>query len=90
MSVPIAVVIVALLLLMIPYAMRILRGPTVFDRIVALNGVGTKIPVILVMIGLLFERVAMFVDLSIALFLLNLFTTLLVAKYVREKGGASQ
>lgn len=89
MSVPIAVVIVALLLLMIPYAMRILRGPTVFDRIVALNGVGTKIPVILVMIGLLFDRVPMFVDLSIALFLLNLFTTLLVAKYVREKGEAS-
>jgi len=89
MSLAPAVVTVLLLLMMTPYAVRIVRGPTVFDRIVAFNGVGTTVPVVLVMVGLLFERPAMFVDLAIALFLLNLFMTLLVAKYVREKGGAS-
>jgi len=82
------IVLAAVLLLMLPYTLRIINGPTVFDRIVGLNGIGTKVPVALVMVGLLYGRVDMFVDLALALFLLNLFTTLLVAKYVREKGGA--
>lgn len=82
------IVLAAVLLLMLPYTLRIINGPTVFDRIVGLNGIGTKVPVALVMVGLLYDRVDMFVDLALALFLLNLFTTLLVAKYVREKGGA--
>lgn len=90
MSVGLAAVTVILLLLMTPYAVRLIRGPTVFDRIVAFNGVGTTVPVVLVIVGLMFERPAMFVDLAIALFLLNLFMTLLVAKYVREKKGAAE
>lgn len=77
-----------LVLLMVPYTVRIINGPTVFDRIIGLNGIGTKVPVALVIVGVLYNRVDMFVDLALALFLLNLFTTLLVAKYVREKGGA--
>ncbi len=90
MTVVFSIVIALLLLLMVPYAVRLLIGPTLFDRIVALNGVGTKVPVVLVMVGLLYERLDMFVDLALALLLLNLFMTLLISKYVREKGGASR
>lgn len=82
------IVMTIVLALMLLYTYRIILGPSVFDRIVALNAVGTKVPVVLILIGLLYERVDMFVDLALALFLLNLFTTLLVAKYVREKGQA--
>jgi multisubunit Na+/H+ antiporter MnhF subunit len=32
-----------------------------------------------------YGRVDMFVDLALALYLLNLFTTLLIARYVRDK-----
>jgi multicomponent Na+:H+ antiporter subunit F len=60
-------------------------GPTIFDRVVALNGMGTIIPVLLVLIGLLYNREDMFVDMALALFLLNLFMTLLIARYVRDK-----
>jgi len=70
------------LLLTLPYVSRVIKGPTVFDRLQALNALGTKVPVLFVLIGLLYERAAMFIDLAIALFLLNLFTTLLVAKYM--------
>ena len=79
------VVLVGVLVLTLPYIGRAIIGPTVFDRVVGLNGVGTKVPVILVLIGLLYERVDMFVDLALALFLLNLFITVLIARYVREK-----
>jgi len=73
------------LLLMVPFIGRAITGPTIFDRVVALNGMGTMIPVLLVLIGLLYNREDMFVDMALALFLLNLFMTLLIARYVRDK-----
>ena len=73
------------LLLMVPFIGRAIVGPTIFDRVVALNGMGTMIPVLLVLIGLLYNREDMFVDMALALFLLNLFMTLLIARYVRDK-----
>jgi multicomponent Na+:H+ antiporter subunit F len=73
------------LLLMVPFIGRAIVGPTIFDRVVALNGMGTIIPVLLVLIGLLYNREDMFVDMALALFLLNLFMTLLIARYVRDK-----
>ncbi|MBN01422.1 MAG: pH regulation protein F [Planctomycetaceae bacterium] len=60
-----------------------------FDRVIGLNAVGTKVPLLLIMIVLIYERVDMGVDLVLGLFLLNLVTTLLIAKYVREKGRIS-
>ena len=77
---------VVTLLLMVPLIGRAIVGPTIFDRVVALNGMGTMIPVLLVLIGLLYNREDMFVDMALALFLLNLFTTLLIARYVHDKG----
>ena len=76
--------IVAVLLLTLPFIGRVIVGPTIFDRVVALNGTGTLVAVALVLVGLIYERVDMFVDIALALFLLNLFTTLLVARYVRH------
>jgi len=74
-----------MMLLTAPFIFRAIRGPTIFDRVVALNGIGTLIPSMMVVIGLVYDRVDMFVDIALALFLLNLFTTLLVARYVRDK-----
>lgn len=73
------------LVLMVPFIGRVIVGPTIFDRAQALNGVGTMVPVLLVLVGLIYERVDMFLDLALGLFLLNLFTTLLVARYVRRE-----
>jgi multicomponent Na+:H+ antiporter subunit F len=73
------------LLLTIPFIYRAIRGPTLFDRVVALNGMGTLVPVLMILVGLMYDRVSMFVDVAIALFLLNLFTTLLIGRYVRDK-----
>lgn len=85
-----AVVLGVLVVLMVPYGIRVVIGPTVFDRIVGFNGIGTKVPVALVIVGMMYQRVDMFIDLALALFLLNIFMTLLVAKYVREKGGVRE
>ena len=61
-------------------------GPGFLNRIVAINVIGTKIVVILVLMGLVIQRVDMFVDISLAYALLNFITTLAAAKYLERKG----
>jgi multicomponent Na+:H+ antiporter subunit F len=85
------VFIVATLVVLIisgPFVLRVISGPTIFDRAVALNGIGTLVPVALVLTGLIYDRLDMYVDLALALFLLNVFTTLLIARYVRFRAEA--
>jgi multicomponent Na+:H+ antiporter subunit F len=74
-----------ILLVITSFMVRVIMGPTIFDRVVALNGIGTLIPVLMVMAGMVYGRIDMFVDLALAIYLLNLFTTLLIARYVRQK-----
>lgn len=89
MTISYTLVLIAILGLSLPYIGRVITGPTMFDRVIGLNAVGTKVPLLLIMIVLIYERVDMGVDLVLGLFLLNLVTTLLIAKYVREKGRIS-
>lgn len=71
--------------LMLPYVARAMIGPTVFDRVMGLNALGTKVAVLMVLIGAMHHRTEMFVDIALALFLLNLVTTLLIARYVHPE-----
>jgi multicomponent Na+:H+ antiporter subunit F len=80
---------VALLLLTIPFIGRVILGPTIFDRVQALNGAGSLIPCVIVIVGVMYGRVEMFVDIAIAMYVLNLFTTLLIARYVRDRAERS-
>ena len=79
----------ALLLLTTPFIGRVIAGPTIFDRVQALNGAGSLIPAIIVVVGVMYGRVEMFVDIAIAMYILNLFTTLLIARYVRDRAEHS-
>lgn len=85
MSVVFGVTVSLILVVIASFVARIIVGPTIFDRVVALNAIGTLVPVLMVLTGLIYGRVDMFVDLALALYLLNLFTTLLIARYVRAK-----
>ena len=64
---------------------RVVFGPGIFNRIVALNVVGTKTVVVLALIGMIHGRVDMFVDISLAYALLNFIGTLAAAKYLERK-----
>lgn len=75
-----------LALLIIMYLYRVVRGPTVFDRMLGLNGISTKAIILLVVIGTVYERVEMFVDISTGYALLNLVGALAVAKYLEQRG----
>jgi multicomponent Na+:H+ antiporter subunit F len=83
-------VLVTLTALMVVYLYRVVRGPSVFDRVLGLNGISTKAIVLLVVIGTVFERVDMFVDISTGYALLNLVSALAVAKFLEERGSPQE
>ncbi len=56
-------------------------GPTVLDRILSVGVIGTKTTVILLLIGFIYGRADMFVDISITYALLNFIATLAAAKF---------
>ena len=79
-------VLVLLALLIGVYLYRVLQGPTIFDRVLGLNGISTKAILLLVVIGMYFDRVDMFVDISTGYALLNLVGALAVAKFLEQRG----
>jgi multicomponent Na+:H+ antiporter subunit F len=79
-------VLVLLAILIGAYLYRVLLGPTIFDRVLGLNGISTKAIILLLVIGMYFDRVDMFIDISTGYALINLVGALAVAKYLEEKG----
>jgi multicomponent Na+:H+ antiporter subunit F len=79
-------ILVLLAILLGVYLYRVLQGPTIFDRVLGLNGISTKAVILLIVMGSYFERVDMFIDISTGYVLLNLVGALAVAKYLERKG----
>jgi multicomponent Na+:H+ antiporter subunit F len=74
-----------LVVLMLLTLVRVVGGPTVLDRILGGNVIGTKTTVLLLLIGLLYDNVGMFVDIAIAYALLNFIATLGATKYFMRR-----
>ncbi len=79
---------VFIVLLMIMTLVRVIGGPTVLDRIVGVNMIGSKTTVILLLIGLVYENMSMFIDIALAYALLNFIATLGACKYFRRSNRA--
>ncbi|MEA1922080.1 MAG: monovalent cation/H+ antiporter complex subunit F [Pseudomonadota bacterium] len=75
-----------LCLMILPCLYRAIVGPTVIDRMVAVGAIGTKTLVILILMGFLYERVAMFIDISMVYAILNFLGTLAAARYFEMEG----
>lgn len=69
---------------------RVLRGPTLFDRLTGLGVIGTNVILILLLLGFLIGRVDMFVDISLAYAMLGFVTFLVLAKYFEGKGDVDR
>ncbi len=66
---------------------RVVFGPGVFNRLVGTSVIGTKTLTILLLIGFIYRRPDMFVDISLVYALLNFIVTLAAAKYFQRKGA---
>ena len=78
-------VLIVLAVIILIYLYRVVRGPTVFDRLLGLNGISTKSIILLVIIGSSYERLGLFVDIAVGYALLNLVGALAATKYLEHR-----
>jgi len=72
---------VALSIIIVMPLYRVLVGPTLFDRLLGAGVIGTKTIVLIALIGLVFDRLDMFVDIAVAYAVLNFIGSIAIAKY---------
>ena len=84
-----AVVSVAILVTMVLAVVRALRGPSVYDRLLAVNMFGTKTALLLAVVAFLFGR-ADFLDLALAYALINLVGVLAVLEFFQNRSDADR
>ncbi len=65
---------------------RVVFGPGFFNRLVGASVIGTKTLTLLLLIGFIYRRPDMFVDISLVYALLNFIVTIAAAKYFQRKG----
>lgn len=75
----------ALMLLTFASLYRAIVGPTPADRVVAINVIGTKTVVVLMLIGYIFQEVPYYLDVAIVYALISFLLTIGVARYI-ERG----
>jgi multicomponent Na+:H+ antiporter subunit F len=75
-----SVIAVALLVAMLLTLVRALAGPTVFDRLLAVNSFGTKTVLLIAVAGFLMGRPE-FLDIALVYALINFLGTVAVLKY---------
>jgi len=76
-----------LCILMVLSLYRAVFGPTILDRLIGVNAVGSKTTTLLILIGLLYHRVDMFVDIALAYAMLNFIAVLAASRYFQKRKG---
>jgi len=74
-----------LILLTFASLYRAIVGPTPADRVVAINVIGTKTVVVLMLIGSIFQEAPYYLDVAIVYALISFLLTIGVARYI-ERG----
>lgn len=64
---------------------RATAGPSIYDRVLAVNVIGTKTVVLLVLIGFIYAR-PHFLDIALVYAIINFIATLAFLKYIEEGG----
>jgi multicomponent Na+:H+ antiporter subunit F len=87
-----SMLIVAALAVLVTMALAIVRaikGPEVYDRVLAANMLGTKTVLLLAVIAMLFERPD-FLDLALAYALINFIGILAILQFVQNRAARRQ
>ncbi len=82
-----ALLVTCLWLMLLTFASlyRAIVGPTPADRVVAINVIGTKTVVVLMLIGYIFQEVPYYLDVAMVYSLISFLLTIGVARYI-ERG----
>jgi multicomponent Na+:H+ antiporter subunit F len=76
----------ALVVVIVASFYRVVVGPTLFDRMLAGGLIGTTNIALIAVLGFIYGRPDMFVDLTIAYALLNFVGLVAIARYLESQG----
>ena len=71
------------MILLIPFY-RVYKGPTLFDRLLGVAAVGSKTITMVLLFGLIYGRLDMFVDISLGYAILNFVGVIAMTKYFKK------
>lgn len=83
-DIPTLVAGVVLLFAILLVLVRAFRGPTVYDRILAMNTMGTKTVIFVALLGFITQRPE-FLDIALLYAILNFLGTIAILKYVKHR-----
>lgn len=78
--------VVVFVLLSVVIAYRIFSGPTMQDRVIAINAVGSNIVVMIALLSAATDSPTM-LDIAIVYALLNFLVSIAISKFTVERGG---
>ncbi len=78
-------IILFMVAVLIPFY-RLAKGPTIFDRLLSVGAIGGKAIALILLLGVHFGRLPMFIDIALAYATLNFITGIAMAEYFRMKG----
>lgn len=90
MSLLLATLAVALTLVMLLSLYRVVRGPSIFDRLAGLGLIGSKMIILVMVLGAWSERVDLYVDIALSYGLISFVGTLMLARYFETAGGSEE
>jgi multicomponent Na+:H+ antiporter subunit F len=79
----ICIALILCIALLIPFY-RVYKGPTVADRLLGASAVGTKTIALILLFGVMFDRLDMFIDISMGYAILNFIGAIAMGKYFRS------
>jgi multicomponent Na+:H+ antiporter subunit F len=65
---------------------RAIKGPTLGDRLVAINVIGTKTIILILIISFILQE-TYFVDVAMVYALISFLSTVVISKYINKMGG---
>ncbi|MCB2288326.1 cation:proton antiporter [Clostridium sp. CS001] len=65
---------------------RAVKGPSAADRLIAINVIGTKTIVLIIIVSFLLNE-TYFVDVAIVYALISFLSSIVIAKYIESSGG---
>jgi len=80
-----AIVIIILALYSIAGLFRVLRGPTIWDRLLGFNLFSSKVIIISVLMGVVIDRSFM-IDVALIYGVLGFIGTIMIARFVERRG----
>jgi len=74
------IAVILTVIIIIPFY-RVVKGPTLFDRLLGVGAIGTKTLVLICLVGFVYGRIDMFIDITLAYAILNFIGNIAIAKY---------